>query len=58
MDNPKYLVRSRHYLCHPETCGHTEHYDWWITEDGHWYAGFNTPEEADQYIENWLTFEE
>lgn len=27
-----YCVEMRVYLCHPETCGHEEHFTWWVID--------------------------
>lgn len=42
----KYKLEFREYLCHPETCCHNEHLDWWITKDGDWLSGFPTKIQA------------
>lgn len=48
----EYSVKFRRYHCHPETCGHDEHFPWWIIKDGYWFwKGFDTEEEAITYLE-------
>ncbi|MNR08453.1 hypothetical protein D3C85_1246110 [compost metagenome] len=50
-----YSVEMRVYLCHPETCGHEEHFTWWVIDKDkfEYLEGFDTREEAEFALEFW-----